>query len=157
MGRRVTEAGDGMAAMSTSTLVRAAGGVVWRVGENTRLEVLIVHRPKYDDWSFPKGKLDPGEGDEQCAVREVEEETGLRCVLGHELAGTSYIDRKGRPKIVRYWEMTVSGGEFAPNDEVDVVQWLTVDEADHLLSYDRDRALLGSFVSFAQVGSTPRR
>ena len=157
MGRRVTEAGDGMAAMSTSTLVRAAGGVVWRVGENTRLEVLIVHRPKYDDWSFPKGKLDPGEGDEQCAVREVEEETGLRCVLGHELAGTSYIDRKGRPKVVRYWEMTVSGGEFAPNDEVDVVQWLTVDEADHLLSYDRDRALLGSFVSFAQVGSTPRR
>lgn len=154
MGRRVTEAGDGMAAMSTSTLVRAAGGVVWRVGERTHLEVLIVHRPKYDDWSFPKGKLDPGEGDEQCAVREVEEETGLRCVLGHELAGTSYIDRKGRPKVVRYWEMTVSGGEFAPNDEVDVVQWLTVDEADRLLSYDRDRALLGSFVSFAQVGST---
>lgn len=140
--------------MSTSTLVRAAGGVVWRVGERTHLEVLIVHRPKYDDWSFPKGKLDPGEGDEQCAVREVEEETGLRCVLGHELAGTSYIDRKGRPKVVRYWEMTVSGGEFAPNDEVDVVQWLTVDEADRLLSYDRDRALLGSFVSFAQVGST---
>ncbi len=156
MGRRVTEAGDGMAAMSTSTLVRAAGGVVWRVGENTHLEVLLVHRPKYDDWSFPKGKLDPGEGDEQCAVREVEEETGLRCVIGHELAGTSYIDRKGRPKVVRYWEMTVSGGEFAPNDEVDVVQWLTVDEADHLLSYDRDRALLGSFVSFAQVGSTRR-
>lgn len=154
MGRRVTETGDGMAAMSTSTLVRAAGGVVWRVGERTHLEVLLVHRPKYDDWSFPKGKIDPGEGDEQCAVREVEEETGLRCVLGHELAGTSYIDRKGRPKVVRYWEMTVSGGEFAPNDEVDVVQWLTVDEADHLLSYDRDRALLGSFVSFAQVGST---
>jgi 8-oxo-dGTP diphosphatase len=137
-------------------LVRAAGGVVWRLdgGGGGQVEVLVVHRPKYDDWSFPKGKLDPGETDEQAAVREVEEETGLRCTLGHELAGTSYIDRKGRPKVVRYWEMTVSGGELVPNDEVDRARWMRPAEADRVLSYDRDRALLASFVAFAQAGSS---
>jgi 8-oxo-dGTP diphosphatase len=134
-------------------LVRAAGGVVWRlVGEE--VEVLLVHRPKYDDWTFPKGKLDPGETDEQCAVREVEEETGFRCTLGHELAGTSYIDRKGRPKAVRYWEMTVAGGAFTPGDEVDEIRWLRLAEADGLLSYDRDRVLLASFAAFARAGSS---
>ena len=142
-----------MAPVSMQELVRAAGGVVWRLGDDGRVEVLIVHRPKYNDWSFPKGKLDPGETDEQCAVREVEEETGLRCVLGHELTGTSYIDRKGRPKAVRYWEMTVAGGEFVPSDEVDTVRWLSPAEADRLLSYDRDRVLLASFVAFARAGS----
>jgi 8-oxo-dGTP diphosphatase len=134
-------------------LVRAAGGVVWRLvgGE---VQVLLVHRPKYDDWSFPKGKLDPGETDEQCAVREVEEETGFRCTLGHELVGTSYIDRKGRPKAVRYWEMRISGGEFTPGDEVDEIRWLPVPKADRLLSYDRDRVLLASFAGFARAGSS---
>ena len=143
-----------MAPVSMQELVRAAGGVVWRVGDDGVVQVLLVHRPKYDDWSFPKGKLDPGETDEQCAVREVEEETGLRCTLGHELAGTSYIDRKGRPKTVRYWEMTVAGGEFVPGDEVDEVRWLPVPKADRLLSYDRDRVLLASFAAFARAGSS---
>lgn len=140
--------------VSMQELVRAAGGVVWRVGDGGEVEVLLVHRPKYDDWSFPKGKVDPGETDEQCAVREVEEETGLRCTLGHELAGTSYIDRKGRPKAVRYWEMTMSGGAFVPGDEVDEIRWLPVAKAERLLSYDRDRVLLASFATFARAGST---
>ena len=87
-------------------VVRAAGGVVTR-GEPP--EVLVVHRPRYDDWSFPKGKAEPGERDEDCALREVEEETGLRCELREELPSTSYTDARGRPKRVRYWLMTPSG------------------------------------------------
>ena len=88
--------------------MHAAGGVVTRDGD-TGHEVVVVHRPRYDDWSLPKGKRDPGETDEQCAVREVEEETGLRCTLGRELLPTRYVDRHGRPKVVRYWHMQVIG------------------------------------------------
>ncbi|MGH8964667.1 MAG: NUDIX hydrolase, partial [Actinomycetes bacterium] len=80
----------------------SAGAVVSRKGGNGR-EVLLVHRPKYDDWSFPKGKLDPGETFAEAALREVEEEVGLRCRLGHELPPTRYTDNKGRAKLVRYW------------------------------------------------------
>ena len=127
-------------------LVFAAGGVVWRTGSTTgEPEILLVHRPRYDDWSLPKGKRDPGETDEGCALREVEEETGLRCRMGPELSSSAYIDRKGRPKEVRYWVMTVVDGAFAPSEEVDEVRWLTVDRARWLLSYDRDRAVLDSF------------
>ena len=117
--------------------VHAAGGVIRR-GDR----IAVVHRPKYDDWTLPKGKLDPGEGFEQAALREVEEETGLRCELGPELDSTSYRDGKGRTKLVRYWEMTPVGGEFAPTDEVDELRWVTPDEARRLLSYDRDRELV---------------
>jgi 8-oxo-dGTP diphosphatase len=130
-------------------LVRAAGGVVWRVDDAGVIVTLLVHRPKYDDWSIPKGKVDPGESDEHAAVREVQEETGLRCVLGHELAGTDYIDRKGRPKHVRYWEMTVVGGEFSPTEEVDEVRWLPLAEASAVLTYRHDANVLDSFVAFA--------
>ena len=130
-------------------LIRAAGGVVWRTGPTGEAEVLVVHRPKYDDWSLPKGKLDPGETDEEAALREVEEETGYRCTLGPELVGTSYIDRKGRPKEVRYWVMTVVSGEFAPGEEVDEIRWLPVDDARRLLSYLRDVDVLEAFVSGA--------
>jgi 8-oxo-dGTP diphosphatase len=133
-------------ALTSTELVRAAGGIVWRAGETGEAEVLVVHRPKYDDWTFPKGKNEPGEADEVCALREVLEETGLRCTLGPELASTSYIDRKGRPKAVRYWIMTVEDGEFEVSDEVDEMQWLTTSQTRWRLSYDRDRDVLDAFL-----------
>src|SRR4051794_25314038 len=117
--------------------VRAAGGVVLRDGR-----VAVVHRNRYDDWSLPKGKLDPGETWEQAALREVREEIGLRCRLGRELDAVHYTDHKGRAKTVRYWVMEVEGGEFEPNDEVDEVRWLEPREAVGLLSYERDRELV---------------
>src|SRR5437660_9288690 len=95
--------------------VRAAGGVVWRRDDNGVVEVVLVHRPQYDDWSLPKGKLDPGESDEEAALREVEEETGLRGRLETELSSTRYKDRYGRDKIVRYWSMPVAGGQIGPH------------------------------------------
>jgi 8-oxo-dGTP pyrophosphatase MutT (NUDIX family) len=101
-----------------------------------------VHRPKYDDWTFPKGKAEPGETDEETALREVEEETGLRCELGRELPSRSYTDSKGCPKTVRYWEMTPTGGEAGPRNEVDDVRWLPPAEAGELLTYERDGEVL---------------
>ena len=105
-------------------------------------EFLLVHRPRYDDWTVPKGKRDPGEDDETCALREIEEECGLRCELGAELPSTSYTDNKGRPKVVRYWVASVVSGAFVPNDEVDEVRWLPAEEARELLSYERDLPVL---------------
>ena len=117
-------------------LIRAAGGVVVRDGR-----IAVVHRPKYDDWSLPKGKLEPGETFEQAALREVHEEVGLRCELGRELEPTRYT-HKERPKIVRYWLMSCDDGVFDPDDEVDEVRWVTPGEACDLLSYDHDRNLI---------------
>jgi len=118
--------------------VEAAGGLVR--GDDGR--VLLVHRPRYDDWTLPKGKLDAGETFEQAALREVREETGLRCTLGREVATTEYRDHKGRPKVVRYWSMEIEGGEFEPNDEVDEVCWLGLGDAVEQLTYERDREVL---------------
>lgn len=121
-------------------MIRAAGGVVIRDG--APLTVLVVHRPRYDDWSFPKGKAERGERDEDCALREVEEETGLVCALGEELPATSYTDSQGRAKRVRYWKMEPIGGELTFRHEVDEGRWVTVDEALELLTYGRDVDLL---------------
>jgi 8-oxo-dGTP diphosphatase len=134
--------------------VRAAGGVVWREGPRGA-EILVLHRPKYDDWSLPKGKAEPGETEEACALREVEEETGLRCELGEELASTAYVDGHGRWKTVRYWAMPVRSGTFEPHREVDEVRWLDLDEAAERLSYDRDRAVLESFADVAGGRASP--
>jgi 8-oxo-dGTP diphosphatase len=108
------------------------------------VEVLLVHRPAYDDWSFPKGKLEPGETDEHAALREVEEETGLRCTLDRELPATSYRDARGRPKTVRYWLMTPVEGNVAAANEVDDARFVPVGEAASLLTYARDRDLLAA-------------
>lgn len=128
------------------SMVRAAGGVVFRRNELGIGEVLLVHRPGYDDWSFPKGKLDPGESYEDCALREVSEETGLRCKLLNELEGTTYFDRRGRPKIVRYWAMKALDGKFVPSDEVDEAEWVSIIEATDRLTYSHDRELVESLV-----------
>jgi 8-oxo-dGTP pyrophosphatase MutT (NUDIX family) len=120
--------------------VRAAGGVVWRRDPSGVLHVAVAHRPRYDDWSFPKGKLEPGERFEDAALREVEEEIGLRCTLGEELPAARYTVRSGR-KVVRYWLMEPRSGAFAANEEVDAMRWLTPQEAIELLSYEHDRAL----------------
>jgi 8-oxo-dGTP diphosphatase len=122
--------------------IRAAGGVIVRDGDDGP-EVAVIHRPKYMDWSLPKGKLEPGESWEKAALREVEEETGYRCELGRELPEVSYLDRKGRSKLVRYWRMSPVGGSFAPGTEVDELRWVDLDEARRLLHYDHDRELVG--------------
>lgn len=124
--------------------IRAAGGIIWR--ERPALEVVVVHRPRYRDWSFPKGKCEPGESDAQCAVREVAEETGLVCALGEELPPVRYRDRHGRAKELRYWTMQVERAAPGWDDEVDVVCWLRPERAAHVLSYDRDVAVLDAFV-----------
>ena len=119
--------------------VRAGGGVV--IDEDGL--VVLVHRPKYDDWTLPKGKLDPGEGFEEAAVREVEEETGLRCRLIRELPASEYHDQKGRRKLVRYWLMEVETDVgFVPSDEVDELRRLEPESALALLTYDRDLDVL---------------
>jgi 8-oxo-dGTP diphosphatase len=119
--------------------VRAAGGVVVRDGL-----VALVHRPRYDDWTLPKGKLDKGESFEEAALREVDEETGLHARLVRELPSVNY-EVRGRPKVVRYWLMEVESDEgFVANDEVDEVRWLEPAEALALLTYDRDRDVLSA-------------
>jgi len=124
--------------------VKASGGVVWRRTAGGDAEVVVVHRPRYDDWSLPKGKLDAGETWEAAALREVEEEVGLRCRLGEELPPVAYDDRKGRAKAVRYWLMEPEAGAaaFTPNDEVDEMRWLDFAAAAALLTYPHDAELV---------------
>ena len=124
---------------SSERHVRAAGGLV----TDDQGRIAVVHRPRYDDWSLPKGKLEPGESWEDAAVREVREETGLRAELGDELPSDEYTDNKGRPKKVRWWRMRpVEDLGFTPDDEVDELRWVTPEEAAELLSYDHDKALV---------------
>jgi 8-oxo-dGTP diphosphatase len=119
-------------------LVRAAGGIVIRDGR-----VLLVHRPKYGDWSFPKGKLEAGESWAEGAAREVSEEAGIRCEVGPEIGRTHYVDGNGRDKEVRYYRMTSVDEPHAEN-EIDEVRWVPLDMAHEVLTYQRDRDLLGS-------------
>lgn len=164
----------GQPAPGARALVRAAGGVVWR-RVPTGAQIVLVHRPKYDDWAFPKGKLEPGETDEQAALREVREETGLSCRLGIELPSTTYTDGQGRPKIVRYWTMTVlpaaqepgtpggpapAGGEgqagaglsLTPepkaSHEIDEAGWVPVAEVRGRLTYPRDVLVVDALLDF---------
>jgi 8-oxo-dGTP pyrophosphatase MutT (NUDIX family)/phosphohistidine phosphatase SixA len=118
-------------AASRSDAVRAAGGVLWRLGP-AGVEVALVHRPRYDDWSLPKGKLDPGELAVVAARREVEEETGFGGVVGRALGASQYVvtlDGRQTPKTVRWWAMRCTTGAFVPNREVDVLRWLSVEDA----------------------------
>jgi 8-oxo-dGTP diphosphatase len=126
----------------TEEVVRAAGGLLFRRRPGASVEVVLVHRPAYDDWTFPKGKLHAGETDAEAAVREVEEETGLRPRLLRDLGTSSYHDSRGRPKNVRYWEMTPVAGVLGPANEIDDVRWVPLDEAERMLTYDRDKELL---------------
>lgn len=127
----------------------AAGAVLWRpAGENTSddAEIAVVHRPRYDDWSFPKGKLDPGETAVVAAVREIEEETGFRAALGTGLGKVTYpVPGHRKLKRVDYWVARVLDGKFTPNDEVDELRWVSPDEAFDLLSYPMDRSVLRRF------------
>jgi 8-oxo-dGTP diphosphatase len=113
------------------------------------LEVLVAHRPHYDDWDFPKGKLERGESDLECALRETEEETGYTGEVGPELASDRYQVR-GRDKIVRWWLLRCTGGQFTPNDEVDEIRWLSPDDAGPLLSYDHARRLLAELAELTE-------
>jgi len=131
----------------TSPVIRAAGGVVVRQGHERAPVVALIHRPKYDDWSLPKGKLHPGEDERDAAIREVLEETGLRCEIERDLGVVRYADRFGRPKIVRYFAMTCEDGPFTPTEEVDEMRWSPLPEAAGLLSYEHDAEVLRSAVA----------
>ena len=122
--------------------VEAAGGVVCRLTKKGELEMLVVHRPHRSDWTFPKGKLDPGEDHETAAVREVVEETGFSCSLGKQLPSAKYDLSSGQSKRVKYWIMLVKKGKFVPNSEVDEVLWMTPQKARKKLSYSTDERVL---------------
>ncbi|HEV8298011.1 MAG TPA: NUDIX hydrolase [Acidimicrobiales bacterium] len=139
-----------------SAEVRAAGGVVVRDGA-AGYEVLLVHRPRYDDWTLPKGKCERDERDEDAARREVEEETGYRCELGDEVAHVEYTDGRGRAKSVRYWLMRVVDGSFWPNHEVDAIVWLGAAAAHDLLTYPTDRRVLRAGLAAAGHGELHSR
>ncbi|MEE8603144.1 NUDIX hydrolase [Euzebya tangerina] len=131
--------------------VHAAGGVVWRPTSSeaeaeTGVEVLVIHRPRYDDWSLPKGKLDEGESFQDGAIREIHEETGVSGSLGADLGAVFYTDHKGRSKVVRWWAVRAGVvGEPTDTEEVDEFRWDSLDAVDELLSYDTDRAVLEVF------------
>lgn len=122
--------------------VRAAGVVLWRAVRPGTVEIALVHRPRYDDWSLPKGKLKRGEDHASAARRETREETGFDCALGAPLPTTHYLLADGRPKEVRYWAARAGEGSFTPNTEVDAMVWLPPSAAHHRLTHPRDRALI---------------
>ncbi|WP_333771684.1 NUDIX hydrolase [Streptomyces sp. IBSBF 2435] len=124
--------------------VRAAGVVLWRAAPGG-VEIALVHRPRYDDWSLPKGKLKRGEEFAAAAVRETREETGLHCELGAALGSTRYLV-DGRSKEVRYWAARAHAGDFVANTEVDRMVWLGPAAAELRLTHERDRPLIAAFL-----------
>ena len=131
-------------AVPASKAVLAAGAVLWRRADDGESEVAVIHRPRYDDWSLPKGKVDPGETEPVTAVREVREETGYSSHLGRRLAAVSYPVEQGIKKV-RYWAACRVDGDFSPNAEVDELKWLPVAEAMKQLEYPHDRKVLRRF------------
>ena len=130
-------------------VVRAAGAVLWRPGPDGGVQVAVVHRPRYDDWSLPKGKLDPGELAAHAAVREVAEETGFSCTLSRFLTRVQYTvpnRRGGRDdKVVDYFAARAGSGSFAPGDEVDELRWMSTESARERVSYPHDAGVLNAF------------
>jgi 8-oxo-dGTP diphosphatase len=131
--------------MTTGERILAAGGLLWRPVA-TGLEICLVHRPRYDDWSLPKGKLNDGEHPLAAAVREVREETGVHAVVGRRLATQEYTLGPDR-KYVDYWSMTPADGAFVPSEEVDSLRWVSPAVAGEMLTYERDRAFVASFAA----------
>ena len=140
--------------------IRAAGGVVWRriegVDGEAGVEVAVIHRPRYDDWSLPKGKVSAGESDLEGAVREVLEETGYHVRVGRGLGETRYVKSDGagmRPKVVRWWAMQAEEGTFSATNEVDELRWLSLADASDVVDRDSDREVLERFAR----GAVPTR
>ncbi|BBY66024.1 8-oxo-(d)GTP phosphatase MutT1 [Mycolicibacterium helvum] len=128
-------------------MILAAGAALWRPDPDTgELSIALIHRPRYDDWSLPKGKVDPGENEPVAAVREIWEETGQRSQLGRRLIQTHYQVPQGA-KVVHYWAARALGGEFVPGSEVDQLEWLSVDDAVQRLTYPHDREVLKAFTA----------
>ena len=131
-------------------LIRAAGGIVVRALSGGRVDVACIYREARGDWTFPKGKLDGDETFEQAALREVFEETGMHCRVVRFAGTTNYTHRKGKPKIVAYYLMSVDAGEFAPNAEVDQLVWLPLERVRDHLTWDRDQELFDIAVSLPE-------
>lgn len=138
--------------MAEANIIRAAGGVLWRTAKGPKIksdiEVAIIHRPRYGDWSIPKGKLVPGESEIEGAIREVTEETGYRVQIRQPLGTVEYVKNAGatpRTKVVRFWSMHAEGGMFSPSHEVDELRWVSVEQAHELLTHERDKRLLSTF------------
>jgi 8-oxo-dGTP pyrophosphatase MutT (NUDIX family) len=142
--------------------IRAAGGIVWRrTSEDSDIEVAVIHRPRYDDWTIPKGKLAKGESFLEAALREVLEETGFKVLPEAELGEVRYTktnsDGLPRPKVVHYWVMKAVSGQFAPTEEVDELRWLTIDEAAKVLTRDSDHEVLARFEEVMPSSPSPER
>ena len=140
---------------SETSVIQAAGAVLWRYSESKKIEIALVHRPRYDDWSLPKGKVEEKESHIACAYREVSEETGFKAVFGPEIGTATYKVPEGK-KVVRYWSAQAIGDAEGSVDanEIDEILWLEVKEAKKKLTLDDDREIVNFFIEFG-VGTTP--
>lgn len=136
-------------------MIRAAGALLWRENSDLAIEVALIHRPRYDDWSLPKGKIEIGETALQCAYREVLEETGMRASFTREL-GTVEYEESGQQKRVKYWaaHCALNKSEFIPNEEVDQLKWLAASDAHQLATHDSDKSIIETFMSQEQHTDT---